>query len=1017
MSAPYKTTFRPSAVRRAVITALGAAAVGSSMPITAIAQDVPEDEEIEEIVTTGTILERADNEALPVSILSAEDMELRGLNTISDVALRLPQNNAGTIVNGWNVGFNFATGATAPALRGLTVQSTLSVADGLRLAPYPLADDGQRNFVDLNTIPNAIVERVEVLRDGASSTYGADAIAGVVNVITKKEIQGWHMNLSTGFAQDSGGEEQRIDISWGTGDLGSDGYNFYVAAEYMDQAKVNRNDRQNPFNTANWQTICGPSGSCMPNYNWNGITAEDGSWNGWFSDIPGVVYVRPVDATGAPPTDTAGNVITPYEFLNPAAGCRNWPSVNVPAGNLVNGAGLRTSTPSVACEFDYWNVHQLRPEIERMGVSTRFTRNFDNGAEFYAMANFYRTDTSTFFLPIQFDRATTPPQGLNYAGTYQAYAPVYVCNTGVGTLDSFNTGCDATNGRLNPYNPWAAQGLRAEVEFRAPMERTRMTDTTSRVSRVAMGFNGQMFEDWNYNLSYTFSEVNLTRTQVGGMIPQKIADVLAQGTFDLMNPLDTPNEIWDYIMPPSEVVSPSRLWQIDANVGRAFWEMGGGELQAAVGVSHRYESIDAPSANPANDSAPYERYTGFNSVGTAGNRYVDSAYFEVLAPFTETFEAIASGRYDDYSTGQSNFSPKLGVKFSPLEQLSLRASWSEGFRIPSFNEAFGLPTTGYVTRTVDCTVFTDFCNAHNNNVYATGQYSLGLTQTGDPELDPEESTSFTAGFIWDATDFLTLTVDYWNIEVEGLITGVTNTSEAEAQYYGNNGVVDIPGITVIPGVPDVNFPNALPLIGFIQSSYQNQDKQEVSGWDFSVTLSGIEVGPADWTSRLDASYLQDYTLTTDSGDTLEYAGTLSPCNVTSCSGSPEWRMSWANTFYFGDKTSATLTAYMTQGVDNASIDFGGVKGDCANNIGASVLTYVDGTPTDCESDDQWNVDLTVQHQLNDNIRLFADIMNVFDIEPEVDVSAAYHIYAYNPAWAGPNIMGRYFRIGAKLDFE
>ena len=376
MSSPK--TFQPTKVRGAVVAALGAAAVGTCLP--AIAQEAQSDDEpIEEIVTTGTVLKRADTEALPISIMTEEDMELRGLNTISEVALRLPQNNAGTIVNNWNVGFNFATGATAPALRGLTVQSTLSVADGLRLAPYPLADDGQRNFVDLNTIPNSIVERVEVLRDGASSTYGADAIAGVVNVITKKEIQGAHINASGGFSQDGGGEEQRVDFSWGTGDLGNDGYNFYVAGEYMNQESLRRDERGYPFNTADWSGICGPTGSCMPNYNRNGITEEDGSFYGWFSDVPGVIYVRPIDAAG----DGAGQ----YEFLNPAAGCRNWNEVSVPLAD-------RDPAPDIACEWDYWGGHQLQPEIERMGLSMRFTKNFDNGTEFYAMTTRFRRSTT-----------------------------------------------------------------------------------------------------------------------------------------------------------------------------------------------------------------------------------------------------------------------------------------------------------------------------------------------------------------------------------------------------------------------------------------------------------------------------------------------------------------------------------------------------------------------------------------------------------------------------------------------
>src|SRR5690606_16856640 len=146
---------------------------------------------------------------------------------------RLSANGAGTIAQGWNTGFNFASGANAPALRGLTVQATLSISDGLRMAPYPLADDGQRNFVDLNTIPNAVVERIEVLRDGASSTYGADAIAGVINVITKKAIPGLPLGGSVGISQRGDAGERRADVTWGYGDLADQGFNFYVSGEYQ----------------------------------------------------------------------------------------------------------------------------------------------------------------------------------------------------------------------------------------------------------------------------------------------------------------------------------------------------------------------------------------------------------------------------------------------------------------------------------------------------------------------------------------------------------------------------------------------------------------------------------------------------------------------------------------------------------------------------------------------------------------------------------------------------------------
>jgi iron complex outermembrane receptor protein len=490
---------------------------------------------------------------------------------------------------------------------------------------------------------------------------------------------------------------------------------------------------------------------------------------------------------------------------------------------------------------------------------------------------------------------------------------------------------------------------------------------------------------------------------------------VATGGFDFNDPDSNSQAVWDRIAPVSSVYSVSRLWQVQATIARDLMELAGGALQGAVGASFRNESINAPSANPADDSAPYSRYYGINSVGTAGERDVTSLFFEIDAPITETFDVIASGRYDDYSSGQSNFSPKVGLKWDALETLVLRGTWSQGFRIPSFNEAYGLPTTGYVTRSVDCDAYADFCAQHGDNAYATNPYSLGLTQTGDPALDPEESDSFTAGIIWQATESLQMTLDFWKIEVDGLITGVTDTSEAEAQYYSNNGIVNIPGITVLPGTPDTAYPNALPLAGFIQSSYTNQDSQEVSGVDFSATYM-MPIGSVEWTSLLSLSYLAKYDLITDDGVKYEYAGTLSPCNITSCSGAPEWRGYWTNTIQW-EKLTTSLTAYYTSSVDNASTDYGGIPGDCEANIYASVIPYVDGTPSLCKSKAQWNFDLTAQYQLNDKLQLFADVMNVFDIEPEFDPSAAYSLYGFNPAWAGPNIMGRFFRLGVRVDFE
>jgi iron complex outermembrane receptor protein len=995
-------------VRRAVRRALFAAAVaGSALPSSQVfAQAAPaaQAEALDEVIVTGSILRRTDTETpSPVTVINAEELAQRGISTIAEAMQRLTSNNAGTIQQGWNTGSNFASGANAPALRGLTVQDTLSVADGLRMAAYPLADDGQRNFVDLNSIPSAIVERIEVLRDGASSTYGADAIAGVINVITKKEIQGLHFGGASALSAAGGGDENRIDLTWGIGSLESEGYNFYISGEYMKQDPLFARDRGYPFNTSDRTLVCGPSGSCMANRNWNGLTAENGTFRGLFA-VPGVTLVRPVTTAGA--AAGAGQ----FAYLNPAAGCREWPTVTITAAQAT-----ASSSPTSICEVNFTGAYQmLLPDVQRSGLSLRFTANLGENAQFYTMANFYRTDTFSSSAPQGFN-GTPPPPIPSTVGAYNVILPVWICSAGVGTRNGVGTGCTAANGTLNPDNPYAAAGQTAQAFLRSPFGTTVEAD--ARAIRAVVGIDGSFAEDWRYSANFTTSEVGLTRTQNNYMIPQRIMDVVARGTFNFRDPYANSQDVWDYIAPTNSVHSPSRLWQIQGTIAKDLFDLPGGAMQAALGASYREESINAPSANPANDSAPYTRYYQINAVGTAGSRDVKSAFFELSAPVLKQVELMASGRLDKYSTGQDNFSPKVGFKFTPIEQIAVRGTFSKGFRIPSFNESFGLPTTGYVNSTVNCTKFAAYCAAHGSNSYATGPFNLGLTQTGNTELEPEKSTSFTAGLVIEPVSNLSFTLDYWNIEVKNLISGVTDTSAAEDAYYGNNGAVNLPGFIVVPGTPDPAFPNALPQLGFIQTSYANQDKQDVSGIDFGANLTVSLSDTVSLRSSLDASYLQKFELKTDAGDVLRYDGTLSPCNVTSCSGAPKWRAAWQNTVEFGG-TAVSLTGYYTSGYDSASVDLaGGVKGDCLGNAerASQTRSYVDGTPVNCNAKATWNADLTVRHKFNDKYTVYADVLNVFDVSAPFDPSAAYGIFSFNPAWAGPNILGRYFRVGAKVD--
>lgn len=995
-----KIGLRGSAALQA-LALVGAGLTAFAAPAFAQGSQAADSNDDEVIVVTGSILRQTDKEtASPVTVLTSDSLQQRGITTASEALQRLSANGAGTIASGWNTGSNFAAGANAPALRGLTVQNTLSIVDGLRIAPYPLADDGQRNFVDLNSIPNAIIERIEVLRDGASSTYGADAIAGVINVITKKQIQGVHANGSVGISDRGDYGERRLDLTVGYGDLDDQGFNIYVSGEYLKQDPLFARDRGYPYNSTDLTGICADSGTCLANHNWNGYTAESGTFNGLFS-VPGITLVRPV-AAGA--NIGSGR----FSYLNPSLGCGKYP--------LNPNFGSSVSAPANGiCEVDYQNDYQmLQPEIERYGFTSRVTANLGDNAQFYAMGTYYQTNTFASLTPLGFNGTpAASPSGLTPAA-YNVVLPVYVCAQGVGTASGTGTGCTAANGTLNPNNPYAAAGQRAQALIRSPYGRT--DETRTRALRAVAGVDGSFGDDWRYSGNFTWSEVRLKRFQDNYIIPQRVMDVAATGAFNFVNPAANSQEVWDYIAPQSVNTSKSRLWQVQGTLAKDLFELPGGTVQAAVGVAYRKESIDSPSANPANDAAPYDRYYSVNAVGAEGSRNVKSAFFELQAPVLDQVELTASGRYDKYSTGQDNFSPKIGLKITPIPEVVLRGTFSKGFRIPSFNEAFGLPTTGYVTRRINCATYAAFCAAHGgpNSPYVTGDYSVGLTQAGNPQLDPEKSTSFTAGVVFEPIRNVSFNVDFWHIKTKNLIVGITDTSPYEDAYYLNNGVVNIPGATVVSAPPSNDNPTALPLLGFIQTSYQNANSQTVSGIDFGINANYAITDDLHWTSALDASYVLRYKLN-DNGTILRYDGTLSPCNITSCSGQPKWRANWQNTLTYKD-TSVTLTAYYTKGVDTAQIDYGMVKGDCIGNVDAGLISYEDGTPVQCKTKDIWNVDMTINQKVNDNFSIYVNVLNVLDIAAPKDYNAAYGIYNYNPAFAGQNIIGRYFRIGAKVDF-
>ncbi|WP_267397456.1 MULTISPECIES: TonB-dependent receptor [unclassified Sphingomonas] len=928
----------------------------------------------QDIVVTGSLFKQAITPS-PVTTLSAENLDQRGITTVQSAIQQLSSNNGAALTNSFTANGAFAGGASAVSLRGLSSSSTLVLFDGLRAAYYPLADDATRNFVDLNTIPDDIVDRIEVLRDGASSSYGADAIAGVVNVITKRSFNGVSGRAEAGISQDGTAPSQRLTLTAGTGDLDEKGYNAYISGFYYHSGEVRNSDLRAPFNSSNKTAIGGPDD-----------TVNAGTWGA--TNAGANIYARP---TGS----------TQFSLLNGA--CVN--------GNPIATGGTAAGVlPSTICSQD--TVAQygtVAPELERFGGSAKFTAKIGEASEAYAEFNFQQSRSSYTGTPTQI--YANAPAGIYFqpyssrsgaasyaAGSGALTLPVYVCAARVN--------CTAANGTLNPNNPYAALGQTAQIVGLLPTS-VESNETRSRVYRAAVGIHGTVFGDWDYRVDATAMHTDLRRTQNGYVYIQHLLDVIADGSYNFLNPSATSQATLNYLTPENITDASSDLYQIQASVSKSLMRLPGGDLELGFGGSVYYEGVDSPSAN-SDINGPTQRYFRINAFGTNGHRTVSSAFGELNAPIVDQLTLNASGRYDHYSTGQSNFSPKLGAKFTPIHQLTVRGTWSRGFRIPSFAEANALPTTGYVTNSAQ--LFNDTYLAQYGCTVATFSScptyirsgSYGATTLASPNLKPEKSRSFTAGVVLEPIRNVTFTVDYFNIKKTNAITSLTS-GDALAAYYSGQAIPT--GFQITPDAPDAAFPNATPRVLYVSSALVNANTLKSEGIDFGANAR-FKFGEVSWTSNLDATLQLELSTTFPDGHKETYVDTLGNYNLTAGTGTFRWHGNWQNTFATGPY-ALTGTVNYTSGYDLSAEDQGNEYRDCGL---APQPAY-----TGCRVKSYITFDLNASVKVGDGLTFYVNALNLFDRLPGLD-PVTYGAYLYNPVQAGEGIYGRRFLAGAKFNF-
>ena len=952
--------------------ATAAAAIQSSGAPAASTRD-----SAESVIVTGSILRNPNlSGANPVTHLSATDLKERGITTVAQALQTVTANGSGNLPANFTGNGAFASGASGVSLRGLTTDSTLVLIDGQRAAYYPLSDDGERNFVDTNSIPQSIVQSIDVQQDGGSATYGADAVAGVVNIITKKEVQGFDGGAEGGLTQRGDGGHQRLYATYGYGDLNSQNFNVWVNGEYQQDDLIRNSDRGFPYNTGDLDSINGSNG------NPNGLDA-DGSFVGLNNTAQGgatrVAQVSPVTVNPDGSLTPAGSGL--IQPINSALGCNGLTT------HVVAGVGTVCEQNQVA---DY---KIIQPSDRRISSTIKATVNLGENAQGYAM--FTYSQNQSFF-----------PQVPNYITDHSS--------TGDASLANITLPVTLANGQLNPQNPFASQGYAAQIYYLFGDIIPTETDF-NQTFRGSSGVNGTVLShwggDWHYNVGFVGMVDSLRRTLTGNETFQSILNAVDTGSYNFMDPSQNTQAERSAIAPTDVTTATSQEYALDVVVSKGLFDLPGGTTTLGIGGSARYESLNDPSANPDDPSNPNAQYLrDVNPFSAFGSRRVGSTFFELGIPFVKQFTVDVSGRYDNYSEGFDNFAPKVGVIVKPIPELTLRGTYSKGFRVPSFAETGGT-NYGYVTSPP---LPDSFLAMHQNaagtgpDAYATAP-SFALNTVGNPNLKPEHSDNFTGGVIVQPKPWLSVSADYYYIKKNDYVV-TSDFSGPLADYYAG-----LNPAGVFAASPDPAHPTAMPEVSTIDVTYINAASLVTDGFDLQLTanlrLPSRFLHDVKWISTGTASYVNRYNITYPGVGTEQYAGTLGPYNVTSASGTPRWRASWLNTFIY-KKLTVGIATYYTSGYRTTAEDITGpgTAGDCAN-----ALTGFPGAPTRCGVNGFFDVDTTFDYALTKMVHVYTNIYNIADFRPPFD-TGTYGGYLYNPSWASAGILGRAFRFGVTSKF-
>jgi len=925
------------------------------------------------VYVTGSNLKRTDREGTqPIQVITARDIRETGVATVTELMRLVP--SMGSDGNFDTNDGGFSRGVSTASLRGLSSTSTLILLNGRRMTPAAYADpnDGNSALYDLNAIPLAALERVEILRDGASAVYGSDAIGGVINFITRSNYQGGEVSARASANDDGDFKRRGLNFFAGAGDLAADGYNVFITGDIAERDRVQREDvRDIAFDQYRLLSnrYATPYGSTISGY--PAIYRESAPGSGVFT------------ATQA----NAADRLVLRNNCDPSRQLTGTTAMGLSAASVFIGRTF--------CNYDTNRNLEGISDGKDASLMSRGVLRLGPNLRAFAEAAYARTERQYTANPITI--GTTPVTNFTATGIAPSYQTVLPAG--------------------HPDNPFP--GARASVAYRfenAPSG----TETINENGRLLAGLQGTAFE-WDWETGVLYNESRREDTYQGRLY------------LPVLNTLNSGRSLADLSNDPALFRSTSSddkasILQLDVKASSQFGALGGGPVGVAVGAEARREKL---VMRPDAMLAAGQIYGLANTI-IDGRRTVKSAFVEVRTPFTENLEMDFAGRWDKYPGIKTNFVPKVGAKWTALPSLALRGTYSEGFRAPALSQVTPGGAQFFLTQLYDpkrCE--TDEETPKPNATEADCNKSTSGTGGANPDLKPEEAKSYTFGILFSPTPNLDVGLDFYKIRKEGEVA-LGSASDALRDEDSNPALVvrDQNPVNFVTDAAGNPIPGTGPLL-MVREPWLNRGSVEVRGVDIDVAWRRRLGDWGTFSAKLTSAYMHSYTMQYGEGDAehnlVGYNAGLVDWNLSSID-LPRWKTAVSASLTRGAHAFSANLNYtgpvsLLRRYDNQTVyaqpfcHYQAATSPGMPSASIAVPRYLEFFP-DCKVKEWWRVGVGYTWTGIRNLALTFNIQNLFDkaapFDPRYGANAGAPLAGYNEGLHNP--YGRYFSASARYTF-